>query len=457
MRTVAASKTAVSAAHRQLFVLLAMIIGSGIVILDGSVVTLALPNIAHNLHASFADLQWVVDGYLLTLSGLLLLGGSLEDIFGRKRMYMIGLTGFGLSSLLCGVAPNITALIALRIIQGVFGALLVPGALAIIDTTFPPQTRGQAIGRWAAWSGIAAAVGPVLGGYLITVASWRWIFFMNVPLVLACVPLALVGIKEKGREHQARRVDVADAALSSLALAGITYGLIEGPAQHWNIRTIVILIAAVLLFVAFLVRDARKRDPLVPLRLFKSRNFTGANAATFAMYGALGGFFFALIIYLQTTLGYTSLQAGLSTLPVTAILFALSGMMGKLTSKYGPRLFMTAGPLTAALGIALLAFLGQGDRYVTNILPGIMLFGLGLALTVTPLTTAVMAAVSEKDSGIASGVNNAISRVASLIVVALLGLLGTAHVYRFAVAACVVLTAAAGILSFVLIRNARAT
>jgi EmrB/QacA subfamily drug resistance transporter len=438
--------------RRQFFVLLATVIGSGIVILDGTVVNLALPNITHHLHASFADLQWVIDAYLLTLSSLLLVGGALGDVFGKKRVYLIGLVGFGVSSLLCGLAWNIQSLIGLRGLQGIFGALLVPGALAIINTNFSDDGRGRAIGRWAAWSGIAAAVGPLLGGYLIFIASWRWIFFINVPFVAVCGWLAKNHIEESkpGRKHQ---IDIAGATTTALALGALTYGLIEGPAQHWNGRIVGMLAASAGLFLIFVFTEMRHHDPMIPLRLFRSRNFVGANLATFAMYGALSGFFFALVIYLQNTLGYTSLKAGVSLLPITVLLLVLSGKMGQLAGKYGPRLFMTAGPLVATLGMITLIHLHNGAAYFSGVFPGILLFGIGLSLTVAPLTSAVMAAVRSNDSGVASGVNNAVSRAAGLVIIALLGLLGAANSYKFSVMLCAFLTGGAGILSFVIIRN----
>jgi EmrB/QacA subfamily drug resistance transporter len=436
---------------RQLYVLLATIVGSGIVILDGSVVNLALPNIARHLHANFSDLQWVADAYLLSLSALILLGGSLGDILGRKKIYLVGLIGFGASSLLCGLAPNITLLIAARVVQGIFGALLVPGGLAIINTNFPAETRGVAIGRWAAWSGIAAAVGPLLGGYIIDISSWRWIFFINIPLVVLCAIFAR-HIQESKKES-GRHVDTQGALLAALSLATLTFGLIEGPARHWTMPFIWALIFGAFCFVTFLYVESNAKDPMVPLRLFRSGNFTGANIATFAMYGALGGFLFAFVIHLQTVLGYSSLQAGISSLPIIIFLFTLSGRMGGLASKYGPRAFMTVGPTLAGIGMFTLVNLHAGQSYVSAILPGIILFGLGLSITVAPLTAAVMGAVKPNDSGIASGVNNAVARVASLIIVALLGILGVSHAYKFSAVLCGSLAIAAGIISFALIRN----
>ncbi|HLC91999.1 MAG TPA: MFS transporter [Candidatus Saccharimonadales bacterium] len=438
--------------RRQLFALIATIAGSGIVILDGFVVNLALPNIAHDLHASFSGLQWIVDGYLLSLSALILLGGSLGDIFGRKRTYIVGLIGFGVSSLMCGLAPNLTMLILLRVIQGLFGALLVPGALAIINTNIPIKLRGLAFGRWTAWSGITAVLGPLLGGYLISVASWRWIFFINVPLIIVCVIMAAANIDET-KDSNPRKVDISGATLAAAALAAITYGLIEGPVKHWSRGTVAILVTGVILGVLFYFVEAHSKDPMLKLNLFKSRNFSGVNITTFSMYGGLAGFLFVLVIYLQTTLGYSSIKAGVSLMPVSVMLLLFSSRVGVLAHKFGPRLFMTFGPLTSAIGMFSLVRLGHGDRYLTDVFPGVFLFALGLAITVAPLTITVMNSVRESESGIASGINNAVSRVAGLIVVAVLGLLGAGQVYRFGIILCASMLAAAGIISYVLIRN----
>lgn len=437
---------------RQRLTLLATILGSGIVILDGTVVNLALPKIGSSLHAGFADLQWIVDGYLLTLSALILLGGSLGDIYGRKKMYLLGLGGFGLASLLCGLAPAPTVLIGMRLLQGIFGALLVPGGLAIINTNFPLKERGAAIGSWSAWSAMFAALGPLVGGYLLEVAGWRWIFLINVPFVAVCYALGSINIQES-RDATERTVDSVGAVLASLALAGITYGLIEGPPHHWRAMAWVPLLLGIVLSACFVIWEGRTHDPMVPLGLFTSRNFTGSNLMTFMMYGALGGFVFAFVIYLQTHMHYPPLKAGLSLLPLTICLLLFSKRVGAWSAKIGPRLFMTVGPLVAGWGIFLLLNLNRPATYIGSILPGVLLFAIGMTLLVAPLTTTVMTAVSDTSSGIASGINNAVSRVAGLIVVALLGLFGIAQVYRFAILLCGGMAISAGAISWLIIQN----
>lgn len=437
---------------KQTGALIATILGSGVVFLDGTIVNLALPEISSDLNAGFSDLQWIADGYLLSLSALILLGGSLGDILGRKRVFLIGLAGFGLFSLLCGLAPSVGYLIAFRILQGVFGALLVPGGLAIINTNFSKEDRGAAIGKWAAWSGMLAAVGPLAGGYIIDAISWRWIFFINVPLIIVCSLLAYSSVWES-KDTRVRKIDITGAVLASLSLAGVTYGLIEGPLDSWGVKSAISIIGGLILGALFLVYEKKNKDPMVNLGLFRSRNFTGANLMTFAMYGALAGFMFALVIYMQTELGYTAIKAGLSLLPVSLLLLFFSSRVGKLSQRLGPRLFLTAGPLLAALGIFSLIDYQPGDSYLWFLLPRVMLFAVGLTLLVAPLTTTVMTSVMDSSSGIASGINNAVSRIAGLVVIALLGISGTGNTYRFSMALCSGLALAAGIISFITIRN----
>lgn len=432
--------------------LLATIIGSGVAFLDGTIVNLALPAIQRDFNTSLSGLQWIVAGYSLALGALMLLGGSLGDIFGRKKCYMIGLVGFGTASLLCGLSPNIQSLVGFRLLQGIFAALLVPGGLAIINTNFAKEERGRAIGTWAAWSGAFTVIGPLAGGYLIDSISWRWIFFINIPLLIACLLLASAGVTES-KDERPRKVDITGAILVGLCLVGITYGLIEGRHNHWHYQTLLPLILGFILFAGFVWHEKKSSDPMVELSLFRSRNFSGSNLMTFAMYGALAGFMFSLVIYLQTRMGYSSVKAGVSLLPVTIMLMLFSGKVGAIFSKYGPRIFMTVGPLLVSLAMILLLNFRQGDSYLWYLLPCIMLFGAGLVLLVAPLTTTVMTSVDDKYSGIASGINNAVSRIAGLLVVASLGLLGEDSLYRFSIVLCAALVAAAGITSYLLIQN----
>ena len=438
---------------RQDIALIAVVIGSAVAILDGSIVNLALPKIEAEWHSGYSSLQWISDAYLLSLSSLILLGGSLGDIFGRKKTYLIGVAGFGVTSLLCALAPSVEVLVGMRILQGVFGALLVPGALSIINTMFTSGfARSQAIGKWTAWSSIAVVISPFLGGWILAVASWRWIFFINIPLIIGCYLLAQFAVKET-KDSRSRRVDPFGAIFGALSLAGVTYGLIEGPARHWTFWEIGALIAGGVLFGVFLLWEKHHRDPMVKLSLFESKNFTGANLMTFLMYGALGGFTFAFVIYLQTHLHYSAFEAGLSLLPISVFLMLFSGRVGKLSAVYGPRLFMTAGPIVAGVGMGLLYFLRPGDSYLLGVLPGVVLFSIGMTLLVSPLTTTVMAAVQKDDSGIASGVNNAVARSAGLIVIAALGLLGASSAYSFALGLCASMAVLSGVVSFIFIEK----
>ena len=434
--------------------LLATIIGSGMVFLDGSVVNLALPKIATGLHTGFSELQWVIDGYLLTLSALILLGGSLSDIYGRKRIYFWGVIGFGVASFGAAVTPSIGWLIAARLLQGIFGALMVPGALAIINTNFAAELRGKAIGLWTAWTSAILATGPLIGGTLIDRGSWRLIFLINLPLLLLTCWLGLPSIKES-RSTTPRSVDIRGALLAVIALGGVTYGLIQGTAAHWSWASIVALLIGAASVTFFVRAESRSPDPMLQLELFKSRNFSGANLATFAMYGALGGFFFAFNIFLQTNLHYSSLAAGLTGAPVSICLILFSSRVGALSSKFGPRFFMTFGPALSGIGILTLLGLHPGSSYTRAMLPGIALFGIGMSLTVAPLTTTVLESVRMRETGIASAVNNAVSRVSGLIIIALLGLFGATHAYQFAVLLCGGLALGAGLLSFMWIRNER--
>jgi EmrB/QacA subfamily drug resistance transporter len=430
----------------------ALIIGSGVVIIDGNIVTLALPKIASDLNAGFAQLQWVVDGYMLTLASLILLGGSLGDILGRRRIYLVGLWGFGIFSLLCGISPSTEWLITFRILQGIFGALLIPGGLALINTDFPKEKRGRAIGLWSAGGAAFAAIGPLAGGYIIDALSWRWIFYINIPLIAACIVLVKLGVKES-KPKTKRKVDFGGTILAALSLGAITYSLIEGPITKWQHSVLGILLGGIILAFIFIWYESKNKDPMMPLGLFKVRNFSGSNAMTFLLYGALSGFIFALVIYLQTKMHYSAIKSGASLLPVTIMLVFLSGRMGAIAAKRGPRLFMTLGPILVGVAILVLYNFKPGYSYFGFLIPAIFLFGLGMALTVAPLTSTVMSSASEDDSGIASAVNNDVTRIGALVVVALLGLLGADQVFKFSMVLCGSLAISAGLISYLTIQN----
>jgi len=398
--------------------------------LDSTVVNVALPSIGKDLGATVAGLQWVLTGYLLPLSALLLIGGSLGDRFGRRRIFVVGVVWFAASSLLCAVAPTLNVLIAARLLQGAGGALLVPGSLALIEATFAPDDRGRAIGAWTGLGGVASAIGPLVGGWLVAAVSWRLIFVINLPVAL--VVLVAARHVPDSRRSGAGHIDVAGAILVVLGLAGATYALIEGPGGQsatglWVGAGIIGAVA----LVAFFVVEARRKDPMLPLRFFRSRQFSAANIVTFLVYGALGGVLFLLTVDLQQVLGYSALAAGASLLPVTLIMLGLSLRAGQLSQRIGPRLPMSLGPLVMALGLVLKVRITPTSAYVADVLPAVVVFALGLALTVAPLTTTALGALDDQFAGTASGVNNAVARLASLLAVAVLpalsGLTGTAY------------------------------
>jgi EmrB/QacA subfamily drug resistance transporter len=403
--------------------LIACILGSGIATLDGSVVNVALPTIQRALGGGLAAQQWVVNGYLLTLGSLILVGGSLGDLYGERRTFAIGVTGFGVASLACALAPTIGWLVAARAVEGIFSALLTPASLAVIVNTFPESERGTAIGAWTAWGTIAVVLGPLIGGELLALASWRWIFVINVPLVVICVLLIRVAIPPSApHTSSGRSVDVAGALLGASGLAGLVFALIEQPRLGWSSPGVFApLLGGVALLVGFLWHESRARDPMLPLRLFAQRNFSAGNIETFSMYAGLSIVFFFLVIFLQQVGGYSPLKSGLTTAPVTAVTFLLSRRFGRLADRHGPRLFMGAGPLVCAVGLMTFLRVGVHIFYLRDVLPGLLLFALGLSITVAPLTAAVLADASAADSGIASGVNNAVARVAGLIGTAAVG------------------------------------
>ncbi|MBW8484415.1 MFS transporter [Actinomadura parmotrematis] len=401
-------------------VVVTTVLGSGVAFLDGSVVNVALPAIGRDLGGGLAILQWVLDGYLLTLSALLLLGGALGDRYGHRRVFGAGLALFTAASLACGLAPTSGTLIAARLLQGAGGALLVPGSLAMIDATIDRADRGAAIGRWAGFSGVASAIGPFLGGWLVDAASWRWVFLINLPL--AAVTLATLRGVPETRATATGRLDVAGAISVTAGLGGAVYALIEIPAHGWTPLATALAAAGAAGLALFPLIESRAADPLLPLSMLRSVQFVGVNATTLAVYAALGGALFLLTLQLQNSLGYSALAAGVATLPMTLIMMLLSSRMGALAQKAGARVPMTAGPLVAACGLALMALARPGASYWTGVLPGVVVFGLGMALTVAPLTSTVMASVDEAHAGAASGTNNAVSRLANLLAVAVLPL-----------------------------------
>ena len=404
-------------------VLIACILGTSVVTVDATVVNVALPAIEEDLGGGLAGQQWTSNAYLVTLGSLLLIGGSLGDVFGERRVFTLGVAGFGATSLLCAVAPSIEVLVVGRALQGVAGALLTPAALAVIVAVFPPDERGRAVGAWTAWGGIGTVLGPLVGGQLVDAASWRWIFAINLPLVLATIVLAM-RVVPQAREVDARaKVDVVGATLCALGLAGITFALIEQPLRGFGDPVVFLPLAAgATLFLSFLVWEARGTDaPMLPLELFRRRNFRAGNVETFAMYGGLGVVFFFLVLFLQQVAGYDALEAGASAVPVTIVMFLLSMRFGALADRYGPRFFMGVGPLVAAAGLALLLRIDADVDYFADILPAMLVFALGLSMTVAPLTATVLADADESNAGIASGVNNAIARVSALVAIAAIG------------------------------------
>ena len=402
--------------------LLAAIMGSFVAGLDSTAVNVALPAIREDLGGGLAGQQWVSNAYLLTLGSLILVGGSLGDLYGERRVFSIGVGGFGVVSVLCAVAPSIEFLIAGRALQGAFGALLTPSALALIIAAFPAAERGAAIGSWTAWSGISTVIGPLVGGYLVDAVSWRLIFAINVPFVAVTLVLIAVAVPARARGTAHVRLDWIGAVLTFFGLAGPVLALIRQPVVGWSsIEVWGPGIAGIVLLGLFVLHEHRTTSPMLPLGLFKRRNFAVGNLQTFAMYGGLSVTFFFLVLFLQQVAGYDALQAGLALMPATLVLFALSKRAGRLADRLGPRLFMGIGPLVSALGLVLMLRVDAQLNYLTDLLPGLLIFSLGLAATVAPLTATVLADADESNAGIASGVNNAIARVAGLLAVAAIG------------------------------------
>jgi EmrB/QacA subfamily drug resistance transporter len=448
------------------WLLVVAVLGSGIAFLDATVVNVALPDIGRDLHASTSTLQWILNGYTLTLASLILLGGSLGDRYGRRRIFVLGTVVFTIASLFCAIAPNAEILVVARLVQGVGGALLTPGSLAMVESGFRPADRARAIGAWSGLGGVAGALGPLVGGLLVGAVSWRAVFLINLPLGILIVVMAGRHVPET-RDPAARGpLDFRGVVLAAVGLAGTTYALIEAPAQGASLLVVVTAIGGGLALIAFLLAERRSANPMMPLSMFASRQFSAANAVTFVVFGAFSGVFFLLVAFLQISLGYSPLAAGAASLPITILMLLGSAPAGALAQRIGPRIPLTVGPLVTASGLVLMSRINPGDSYVSAVLPAVIVFGLGLTLVVAPVTATVMAAADERHSGIASGINTAVSRIAGLIVVAVLplvaGLTGKKfyepaamdHGFHVAMLACAALSAAGGVLAWLTISSA---
>ncbi|MEP6561299.1 MAG: DHA2 family efflux MFS transporter permease subunit [Nakamurella sp.] len=457
----------VYASSRGKLVLAATVLGSGLAQLDGTVVNVALPRIGEDLGGGLISLQWTLNAYTLTLSGLLLLGGSLGDRLGRRRMFIIGVLWFTAASVGCALAPGTSVLIGMRALQGAGAALLTPGSLAILQASFRKEDRSTAVGAWSGLGGVATAFGPILGGVLVGVAPWGWrlVFLINLPLAAVVIFLSARYIPESRDEQATGRLDISGAILASAGLGAVVYGLTEGPGSDWAAIDIAVTIVGALILVSFVLLESRKSDPLLPLGLFRNREFTAANLVTFAVYAALSGALFLLPVQLQLVAGFSPVQAGAATLPITVMMLLLSARVGRLSSRIGPRIPMTVGPIIAGLAMVWLTRVGAGSTYLGDVVAPMLLFGLGLSFTVAPLTSTVLASAPDHQAGIASAINNDVARLAGLLAVAVLPALAgiTPAAYAdpallsggFGRAALIagILCTAGGVLAFLTIRN----
>ncbi|MFD6424878.1 MFS transporter [Streptomyces sp. NPDC060198] len=451
------------------WIVLTTVLGSGMAMLDSTVINVALPRIGEDLGTDLAALQWTVNAYMLTLAGLILLGGALGDRYGRRRVFVVGVVWFALASLVCAVAPNAAVLIAARAFQGIGGALLTPGSLALIQASFHPDDRARAVGLWSGFGGVGAAIGPFVGGWLVDGPGWRWVFLLNLPVAALCVPVALRHVPESRDPRAHGRFDVLGAVLAAVALALVTYALIEAPGSGASPAVIGAAVGGVLLGAAFVRVERRRPDPMVPPAIFRSRLFTVVNLVTFCVYAALGGFFFLSAIQLQVVAGYSALGAGTALLPTTVLMLFFSAASGELGHRIGPRVPLTVGPLLAAAGMLLMLRVGPGSAsvtgYLSEVLPAVVVLGLGLVTLVAPLTATVLAAVDTGQAGLASGINNAAARAAGLIAVAALPLLAGmgpeayrdagefAATFRRAMPMCAGLLVAGAVLAFCAVRT----
>jgi EmrB/QacA subfamily drug resistance transporter len=442
------------------WVLLTTILGSGMAFLDSTIINVALPKIGEELDASVAGLQWILDGYMLALAALILIAGSLGDRYGRRKVFTLGVAWFGAASVLCGVAQSTWMLVAARVLQGIGGALLTPGSLAIIQSAFVREDRARAIGAWSGLGGIAGAVGPLVGGLVVQAWSWRLAFLINVPLAVVCFVVARRHVPESCDQTMGGRPDVLGSVLGALGLAGLTAALVEAPGRGAGDPVVLAAgIVGVLALAGFVVLQTRQHDPLVPPDVFADRTFVVANALTFVVYAALGGVMMLFVMQLQVSLGYSPTVSGISGLPITIILLLLSARSGKLAQRFGPRPFLVAGPIVIALGMVLLTRVAPGASYLGSVLPAVTVFGLGLACVVAPVTATVLASAEDRHAGVASGVNNAIARTGGLLAVAVLpavaGLTGDSYTdptaltagWRIAMWVCAGLCALGGLLA----------
>ncbi len=448
------------------WVLLASILGSAVAALDATVVNVALPVLGEELNAGLSGLQWTLNGYLLTLSALILTGGALGDRYGRRRIFIVGVVWFTVASLLCGLAVNLEMLIAARILQGVGGALLAPASLAIIQASFHPEDRARAVGAWSGLSGVSAAIGPLFGGYMIDALSWRFIFWLNLPLAAIVIIVCVRHVPETHDPTSARHPDIMGAVAIGAGLAGLTFALIEAPERGaGSPQVLLAAVVGVAGFIAFTLVERRGSHPMIPPDIFSSHQFTSANLVTFIVYASLSGVFFLLTVHFQQVLGYSPLQAGMADVPITLLMLALSARAGDLAQRIGPRGPMAAGPVGMAAGMLLMSTISADSSYLTGVLPSVIIFGLGLSLTVAPLTATVLASADDRHAGVASGINNAVARVAGLLAVAALpvaaGLTGSdyqnptafAPGFRTAMLISASLAFAGGVLAWFTIRN----